>query len=187
MSGDESSFLARWSRRKAGIAEPLPEPPAPVPVPLVPAVASDPSPAEAVAPPADPPPTLDDVAALDPKVSDLKRFVAPQVDPQVKNAALKKLFADPQWNTMDGLDVYIDDYGRPDPLPPAMLRKLVQSKFLHLFPDEPQRESPEARRETLADNPAQHDDDPDLRLQPDDAAGPGGDPHGAAEDPGREP
>jgi hypothetical protein len=40
------------------------------------------------------------------------------VAPEVKNAAFKKLFADPHFNVMDGLDIYIDDYSKPDPLPP---------------------------------------------------------------------
>ena len=31
---------------------------------------------------------------------------------------MKKLFADPHYNVMDGLDVYIDDYSKPDPIPP---------------------------------------------------------------------
>jgi hypothetical protein len=31
----------------------------------------------------------------------------------VKNAAMKKLFADPHFNVMDRLDIYIDDYSSP--------------------------------------------------------------------------
>ena len=31
---------------------------------------------------------------------------------------------------MDGLDIYIDDYGKPDPLPPDMLEKLAQWQFM---------------------------------------------------------
>jgi hypothetical protein len=37
---------------------------------------------------------------------------------------------------MDGLDTYIDDYGKPDPLPAGMLRQMVQSQLLGLFDDE---------------------------------------------------
>ena len=83
--------------------------------------------AAAVADERPPPPTLDDAARLDPS-SDFRRFVAPDVTPEVKNAALKKLFADPHYNVMDGLDTYIDDYGKPDPIPASMLRQMVQSQ-----------------------------------------------------------
>jgi hypothetical protein len=141
---DDSGFLSRWARRKAesrrGVAEPPPptviDPPAPPASvadtrPMLPAepgahtaVAAEP--ATAV-----PPPTLDDVAGLT-RDSDYARFVTRDVDPGVRNAAMKKLFSDPHFNVMDGLDVYIDDYNTPDPLP---------------------------------------HEDPDLRLQPDDAAG----------------
>ena len=96
----------------------------------------------------------------------------------MKNAALKKLFTDPHFNVMDGLDTYIDDYGKPDPMPEGMLRQMVQSQFLGLFADE--REASRGRwrpplphaapRPTpTAKFPA--DEDADLRLQPDDAAG----------------
>ena len=79
---------------------------------------------------------LEEAQALTP-ASDFRRFVAPDVTPQVRNAALKRLFTDPQFNVMDGLDIYIDDYGRPDPLPAGMLRKMTQSAFLNLFADDP--------------------------------------------------
>jgi len=68
--------------------------------------------------------------------SDFKPFMARDVDPEVKNAAMKKLFADPHFNVMDGLDTYIDDYSTPDPLPQSMLRQMVSAKFLNLFDDE---------------------------------------------------
>ncbi|GMV48197.1 MAG: hypothetical protein AMXMBFR66_35950 [Pseudomonadota bacterium] len=85
--------------------------------------------------PAAPPPTLADVDALG-RDADFARFVVRDVAPEVRNAALKKLFADPHFNVMDGLDTYIDDYGRPDPLPPGMLRRLAQSSLLGLFDGE---------------------------------------------------
>jgi len=91
-----------------------------------------------------PQPTLDEARALTP-ASDFTRFVAPGVDTEVKNAAMKKLFADPHFNVMDGLDTYIDDYGRSDPIPKAMLRQMVQARMLGLLDDEleeqPQPES----------------------------------------------
>jgi hypothetical protein len=49
---------------------------------------------------------------------------------------MKKLFADPHFNVMDRMDVYIDDYGQPDPIPQAMLRQMVSAKFLNLFEDD---------------------------------------------------
>jgi hypothetical protein len=34
---------------------------------------------------------------------------------------------------MDGLDIYIDDYGKPDPIPASMLRSLLQSRVSRLL------------------------------------------------------
>jgi hypothetical protein len=67
-------------------------------------------------------PTLDDVAKLS-RDSDFSPYVARNVDAGVRNAAMKKLFSDPHFNVMDGLDTYIDDYGKPDPIPLSMLRR----------------------------------------------------------------
>ena len=38
----------------------------------------------------------------------------------------KTLFQDPHYNVMDGLDTYIDDYSKPDPLPEGWLEKMNQ-------------------------------------------------------------
>ncbi len=81
------------------------------------------------------PPTLADVALLK-QDSDFSRFVGRSVQPDVKNAALAKLFRDPHFNVMDRLDVYIDDYGKPDPIPASMLRQMLQAQVLGLFDDE---------------------------------------------------
>ncbi|MET2523898.1 DUF3306 domain-containing protein [Ralstonia pseudosolanacearum] len=129
----ESSFLFRWSRRKAADrrGEPEPEPAPPADVPAAGVVAPEPAPAAEPVPEA-PPPTLEDAAKLTP-ADDFAPFVARGVDEAVKRAALKKLFADPRFNMMDGLDTYIDDYSQPDPIPPAMLRELRQAAELRLF------------------------------------------------------
>ena len=187
-------FLGRWSKRKLEVkegkaveAEPLPEPeekPAP-PVPTV-VAAQDPPPVPIEEPP---PLTLEDVKALTPE-SDFTRFATSNVAPDVKNAAMKKLFSDPRYNVMDGMDVYIDDYSKPDPIPYAMLRKLASAKFLGLFDQEEKEEAEAAqaaqRARDVADNPnaqtmAQSETvppavpetpshaDTDLRLQQDDA------------------
>ena len=180
-------LLSRWSRRKAearaGVvpAEPPPVTP-PVPPPLAAATAVV-APATD-APPVPPLPTLADVAALGPD-DDYARFVLSGVDEGVKQAAMKKLFAEPHFNVMDGLDTYIDDYGLPDPIPEAMLRRMTQSRLLGLF-DADQAEPAEAPDGVAALPLPQSsadpdlrlaeatDEDPALRLQPDDGADPAG-------------
>jgi hypothetical protein len=85
-------------------------------------------------------PSLEDVRLLTPE-SDFSPFVARGVAPAVKNAAMKKLFADPHFNVMDGLDIYIDDYTQREILPEAMMRKMASSKFLRMFTDEEDAEA----------------------------------------------
>ena len=206
MATDDSPFLSRWSRRKAQVREGLPVlPEAAVPVVLLPTTSVS-APESAPEPPqestsqvlaADAPPalTLDDVALLT-RESNSAGFVARGVAPDVKNAALKKLFTDPHFNVMDGLDTYIDDYNKPDPLPAGMLRQMVQSKMLRLFEDDPPAADTEAtvipvappppllHTEPPPPNPA--DEDADLQLQPDDAAGRPGLEPGPGEDAGRQ-
>lgn len=88
-------------------------------------------------------PTMQDVMALT-KESDYSTFVKPGVDPTVRNAAFKKLFSDPFFNEMDGLDIYIDDYSQPNPMPMSLARKLTSAKVLNLF------ETPEEKAARLA-------------------------------------
>jgi len=219
MSSDDDNFFSRWSRRKAQVRqggvqiEPAGQAAqetarqtaamtaATAPGPVSAALPGTPAPvvpAQPLAPvtaavPTEPPPTMDDVAQLT-TASDFRRFVAPGVDSGVKNAALKTLFTDPHFNVMDGLDTYIDDYNKPDPLPASWLKKMTQSAYLGFLSDDeapapaaadaPRPEPEAAHPET----PTSHED-ADLRLQPNDAAGrqvddPG---HaGAGEDAGRE-
>lgn len=56
--------------------------------------------------------------------SNFSVFMQKEVDPGLRREAMKKLFRDPHFNVMDGLDVYIDDYTQADPIPPAMLARL---------------------------------------------------------------
>src|SRR5436309_2395991 len=60
--------------------------------------------------------------------SDFKAFMHSKVEEGVKRAALKKLFADPRFNVMDGLDTYIDDYSKADPIPEEMLARLEHAR-----------------------------------------------------------
>ncbi|AQV95330.1 DUF3306 domain-containing protein [Cupriavidus necator] len=138
----DSSFLSRWSRRKAAVREGVPVPAEPLTPPAAEAVpaTTEASPAA----PEVPAPTLADVAALRPG-DEIARFVVRGVDESVKRAALKTLFADPHFNVMDGLDIYIDDYSKPDPIPPEILRQLRQAETLGLFePTDEERAAAEA-------------------------------------------
>lgn len=70
--------------------------------------------------------------------SDFTGFMGKDVEPGLRNQAMKKLFTDPhyQFEQMDKLDIYLDDYSKSDPIPPDMLRRMYQSKSLFLFEDE---------------------------------------------------
>ncbi len=135
-------FLGRWSQRKRQVeegkaveAEPAP-PQVSTPDPLAQPLGAATGDLSAVPVKEDAPLlTLQDAQALTPQ-SDFKPFMAGNVGPEVRNAAMKKLFADPQFNVMDGLDIYIDDYSKSDPIPESMLRQMASAKFLKLFDDD---------------------------------------------------
>lgn len=131
-------FLGRWSRRKAGLEPEGLDSPAPE---LKPQITPSPAPqakksAESALTPAEEevlPPTLEDAESIDRFAPDFSSFMKPNVDPAVQQAAMKKLFSDPHFNIMDRLDIYIDDYSIPDPIPMEMLKRMVQSETLGLF------------------------------------------------------
>ena len=148
MPEERQGFLGRWARRKTSVLQGKPlEEPALVaqtvqvtaeatksPIPVQPAqhstelTAGDAGTAEKAL-------SLDDVRLLT-KDSDFKPFMRGDVGPEVRNAAMKKLFTDPHYNVMDGLDIYIDDYSRSDPIPESMLRQMVGAKLLKFFDSE---------------------------------------------------
>jgi len=115
MAHDNEDFLRRWARRKSEAAA------APVTKP------ADASPAPQL-------PALDSLNFE----SDFKAFMHSKVEETVKRAALKKLFSDPRFNVMDGLDVYIDDYSKEDPIPEAMLATLEHARQTLLGPKKEQ-------------------------------------------------
>ncbi len=134
-----SDFFKRWSELKQAQTKPVvTETPAEVQVEIQevsiapdhakPSVNS----VEEVSTPQAVGPTLEDVAKLH-QDSDFSKFVNAEVGDEVHHAAMKKLFSDPHYNIMDGLDIYIDDYSKEDPLPAGMLEKMVQSSMLGLF------------------------------------------------------
>ena len=124
-------FLNRWSRLKSGEnLEPekkaLDQTRSELTTPSElkqPADAAEPTPSA----------TLEDVEKIDRFAPDFSAFMKPDVDPAVQQAAMKKMFSDPHFNVMDGLDIYIDDYSKPDPIPLEMLKRMVQSDMLNIF------------------------------------------------------
>ncbi len=130
----EEGFLRRWSRLKSSGGRTAPaEAPCPsAEAPCVPPVPVS-APAASAAPEAEAPraplPTLEDAARLTPD-ADFSAFVAKGVDQSVRRLALKKLFADPHFNAIDGLDIYMNDYNKAAPLTPAMLASLKHAQGL---------------------------------------------------------
>lgn len=198
MTENSGGFFSRWSQRKQAVklglaeeevrqevsqnrAQDKPQPAVQNSAVSVASVKPD-----AADPAAEPPklPTLSDVEQLTPD-SDFSTFMSQGVSPEVRNAAMKKLFTDPHYNVMDGLDIYIGDYNTPDPLPAGMLAKMVGAQFLGLVKapeDVAQSTSPDTdipnpvetklaanannfdKPEPLENNSAQHDHT-HLRLQ----------------------
>ena len=165
MADEPGGFLGRWTRRKndALQGKPLQEPAVVLPAApvasdaAVPTVlpqagsATPPAPATEAGQAPAPALSLDDVKRLT-KDSDFKPFMAGNVGPDVRNAAMKKLFADPHFNVMDGLDIYIDDYSISEPIPESMLRQMASAKFLKLFDDDSEDEQG-ARESAESDQP----------------------------------
>lgn len=161
MSERDEGFLARWSRRKlesrGAAAAPAPE--AAVPPIGAAQEGTIPPPAQAAQSEAAPVPPLE---SLTPH-SDFAPFMRAGVDPVTKGEALKTLFSDPALYPMDGLDVYIDDYSKPDPLPPGWLEKLNQLASLHGEPAA--ATAPPDETQPAADEAAPHE--PGTAPQPD--------------------
>ncbi len=165
----DKGFLGRWSARKVAVKEgkPIAEPVPTQHFDMLSANGSDSIPSttsvraelvEAAALQTPPALTLEDVAALTP-ASDFSTFVAKGVDSVVKNAAMKKLFADPHYNIMDGLDIYIGDYSTHAPMPQSVIDEITKDGFLNMF-----------QKEEIPVEKVPPNDNPDLQLQRDDAA-----------------
>lgn len=131
-------FLSRWSKRKLAASLAATREPAGADADVIVevAAASATGPAPAV-PPAGVISEARDRAAVEaalPPVeeltlaSDFTAFLKEEVSESLRRQALKKLFADPHFNQMDGLDIYIDDYSIADPIPPSMMEKLKHAR-----------------------------------------------------------
>lgn len=66
---------------------------------------------------------------------DIKAFMVDKVSAELKNKAFKALFSRPEFNVMDGLDIYIDDYSKFTPLSQEDIGKMTLSKQLLSRPD----------------------------------------------------
>ena len=159
MSGSDSRApfsLRRWSRRKLAAARAAGDTAVPPPAPAPPDAADRPpsqpvrvpegavaDASGAVAPTAGEAPGQAGeggagraVAEALPPVeslgfdSDFTPFLRPDVDETLKRAALKRLFRDARFNVIDGLDVYIDDYTKAEPIAPEMARRLAQARYV---------------------------------------------------------
>ena len=155
-AGDRDDFLSRWSRRKlasrAGPDRPTADAiPAPAGTQSPDASARAQSPLKAPEAEPKPPAPLPSVESLTPE-SDFTPFMRSEVDPGLRRQALRTLFRDPRFNVMDGLDVYIDDYSKPDPIPEEWLGRLNQMARLGDYhppedESEPKGGEPEAKGE----------------------------------------
>jgi len=125
MGDGKQDFLRRWSRLKRESAAQKPV-------------------AEEKPPPL---PPLDSLTFE----SDFKAFMHSKVEEGVKRAALKKLFSDPRFNVMDGLDTYIDDYTKAEPISEELLARLEHARQTLLVPKQEEEKKPETE-------PAKKDD-----------------------------
>lgn len=149
MSRGDRTFLSRWSALKhAGGERP--------PVPLQPAAEL-------------PPPPLPDPTGLTFN-DDFTGFLRQEVGEGVKRLALKQLFHADQFNVIDPLDIYIDDYTLASPIDAATIKTLAQARDLLLAdppadvvapsasPEFPESPEPPVAPIAAADTPAE---DPD--------------------------
>ena len=149
MAQDDGNFLRRWSQRKLDAAR-APEPAQAAPAPPAPEA---------------PLPSIDSLTFE----SDFAAFMKSKAEESVKRAALKKLFSDPRFNIMDGLDVYIDDYSKDDPIPNEMLARLEHAKATLFGREEDKpKEKAQTGKPELAQAPAE---EPRPERKDDGAAG----------------
>ena len=125
MAADD--FFSRWSKKNAGATTDAEQGLAGVP--LAPAADDNDELIAKTEAAVKPLPTQEDVAQLT-HDSDYSAFMAQGVDESVKQSAMKKLFTNPHFNIMDGLDIYIEDYNTFEPISPALLASLSHAKAL---------------------------------------------------------
>lgn len=114
----DANFLGRWARRKAQAkSNKAPDATPTVPAPEEPTQAqreslaptSQSEPAAAAVPDDNPPAPIPPLESLD-ENSDYSRFMASDVEKDLRRLALRKLFKAPAFGIRDGLDDYDDDF-----------------------------------------------------------------------------
>jgi len=130
------NFLSRWSKRKleAKEQEKQAETLLDLPEQLAATTEVDGSLAAEAVNPELPLPTEADLQAVE-KGGDIKASWSNKVSAELKNKAFKALFSRPEFNVMDGLDIYIDDYNKFTPLSQEDIAKMALSKQLLSRPD----------------------------------------------------
>ncbi|MCR2746884.1 DUF3306 domain-containing protein [Limnobacter parvus] len=138
------NFLSRWSKRKLEAREqeklaessPLQQVTEARQLAELPAddAVVDTESLQATPPPELPLPTEADLLAVE-QGGDIKAFMVEKVSTELRNKAFKALFSRPEFNVMDGLDIYIDDYNKFTPLTQEDIGKMTLSKQLLSRPD----------------------------------------------------
>ena len=125
MNEENEKFLSRWSRLKQEAKEQQAQ-------------------SQPAQPPVDLKSPLPDLPPVEELTfeSDFRAFFHPKVGENLRRSALKRLFSDPHFNVMDGLDVYIEDYSKSNPLPAAMLAQLRQAQKILDWAKEAKEEGP---------------------------------------------
>lgn len=143
MSADEKgeAFLDRWSRLKQQKLQEEARDEAQPP----PAVEARQAPA-----PATPLPAIEDLDSD----SDFKPFMNPGVDAGTRRTALKKLFTNSHFSTIDPFEPYSIDLTGEDPIPEAMLKTLDHARRV-LFDEEYEAAQAQARAHEQAQVEAQ--------------------------------
>jgi hypothetical protein len=130
VSEEKEAFLDRWSRLKQQEqAKPPAEERKQEPAPVVPAIED-----------------------LRPD-SDFRPFMDPRIDGETRRAALKKLFDDAHFKTIDPFEPYSIDLTGEDPIPPEMLKTLQHARRLLSTEPEPVQEPVEQAKEAAAEQP----------------------------------
>jgi hypothetical protein len=163
----EGLSLRRWSQRKFAAARERSAPVTAANPVGAPTTAPAPAPVDVALPSTVPTSatTLPPVESLTID-SDFTPFFQPKVGEALKRQALKQLFRDPQFNVMDGLDVYVGDYSIPDPISPDIVKQMVQGRYIfdppatrinaqgHVEDVPPEEAVPDGQEDAAADTPA---------------------------------